>query len=317
MEHDAWFFIGILVFIFLIWAATGGPTRPISFASPGLAQPQELGGGTYLHFPRAPFGIGGTQVSLVGSSGGGSATDSTDTPTSPLAGGSLFGTPSPYRGAISMSAYVSNASSSNASSEYVQISVAQNAGAPVNITGWKLVSEATGRAAAVARGTEVPTLGTVNVTRDIVLAPGEQALIVSGKSPIGVSFRENKCVGYFSNFQQFSPSLPQNCPVPSDELASFYGAFSFRDTACVEYVNTLPRCEAVLFPLKTLSSACKSFVVQYFNYNGCVAIHRDDADFKGNIWRVYLGRSDSLWRTRNEVVELRDMDGKTVDAFSY
>src|SRR5665811_2252287 len=79
--HDAWFFIGIFVFIFLIWIATGGPLHPIAFTGPHLAEPQELGGGTYLQFPRAAFGVGGTNISLPGSSnGGGSVQTSTEAP---------------------------------------------------------------------------------------------------------------------------------------------------------------------------------------------------------------------------------------------
>ena len=57
--------------------------------------------------------------------------------------------------------------------------------------------------------------------------------------------------------------------------------------------------------------------MKYFNYNGCVDAHKNDADFMGNTWRVYLGRSSSMWRTKNELVKLLDKDGKTVDAFSY
>ena len=68
--HDAWFFIGVFVFIFLIWIATGGPLHPIAFTGPKLALPGALGGGTYLSLPRAPYGVGGSNISLPGSSSG-------------------------------------------------------------------------------------------------------------------------------------------------------------------------------------------------------------------------------------------------------
>ena len=58
-------------------------------------------------------------------------------------------------------------------------------------------------------------------------------------------------------------------------------------------------------------------MVQYLNYNGCVAAHKNDADFEGNTWRIYLGRYFSMWRTQHEVVKLLDINSKTVDAFSY
>ena len=58
-------------------------------------------------------------------------------------------------------------------------------------------------------------------------------------------------------------------------------------------------------------------MVQYLNYNGWVAAHQNDTDFKGDTWRAYLGRTTPLWRTKNEIVRLFDINRKTVDAFSY
>ena len=315
--HDAWFFIGVFVFIFLIWIATGGPLHPIAFTGPRLAQPGVLGGGTYLQLPRAPFAIGDSGVSLSGSSGGGSYSDNSGTPIPSFVGGSVFGTPSLYRGIVRMNHYVSGAGSSNPGEEYIEISVAQNAGVPVNLSEWTLKSDATGNSVIIPKGTEVPTSGVVNEDEDIILSPGTRALVISGQSPIGASFRENKCIGYFSTFQRFSPSLPQNCPVPSDELASFYGPDYIRDNACIEYVNKISRCQVTLTPPVNASGACKNFLVQYLHYNGCVTAHRNDADFKGDVWRIYLGRTNSMWRTKNELVKLLDVNGKTVDAFTY
>lgn len=313
--HDAWFFIGVFVFIFIIWIAVGGPTHPISFSGPTLAQPSPLGNGTYLQLPKAPFGVGGATVSLPGSSSGNFSGSSASVPS--FVGGSVFGTPSIYRGIVSMNHYVSGAGSSDPGSEYVEITAAQNAGVPVDLSGWTLSSDATGNAAVIPKGTEIPTSGIVNAAQDIVLAPGIRAILISGQSPIGASFRENKCIGYFSDFQHFSPSLPQNCPVPSDELASFYGTGYIRDAACIEYVKTLPRCQVALTPPVGASSACQSFLVKYLNYNGCVTAHQNDADFKGDTWRIYLGRTSSMWRTQNELVKLLDASGNTVDAFGY
>ncbi|MBU6214345.1 hypothetical protein KGM48_00665 [Patescibacteria group bacterium] len=318
MEHDAWFFLGIFVFIFLIWIAIGGPTRPISFTGPTLAQPQELGGGSYLQLPRSAFVVGGTNISLPGSSNGGGAIGTAGSKGSiPMLKGVSFGNSSIYSSGVSMSHYVSGAGSLDPRNEYLTISVAQDAGVPVDISGWTLMSEATGNAVVIPKGTEVPTSGIVNPVQDIVLSPGERVIIISGQSPIGASFRENKCIGYFSTFQNFSPSLPQNCPSPSDELSAFYGNGYIRDAACINYVNTLSRCQVALSPPVNVSGACQSFIVKYLNYNGCVDAHQSDADFEGTVWRVYLGRNNSMWRTKNEVVKLLDSKGNTVDAFTY
>ncbi|MDO8231850.1 MAG: hypothetical protein Q7T37_01435 [bacterium] len=302
--HDAWFFIGIFVFIFLIWIATGGPLHPLAFTGPRLAAPGPLGGGTYLSLPQAPFSIGdsGAPNSFFPSFGGGSTFDSSS---------------SLYRSILSIGHYVSSPGSEKPENEYVEVSVNQNAEVPVKLTGWTLTSGATGNSTIIPKGTELPTSGVINEAQDIILTPGQRAVILSGRSPIGASFRENKCIGYFSSFQDFYPSLPQNCPTPSEELAMFYGGGYIRDAACIDYVDTLGRCQAALTPPVTASGACQSFIVKYLNYNGCVEAHRDDPDFAGDTWRVYLGRTSSMWRTRHEIVKLIDAQGKTVDTFSY
>ena len=316
--HDAWFFIGVFVFIFLIWVATGGPLHPIAFTGPRLSQPGALGGGTYLQLPRAPYGVGGNNISLPGSSSGESSGSSSDIPQPSSIGGSTFGPLSPYRNIVRMSHYVSGAGSLDPTNEYIEISVAQNAGVPIDVSGWRLVSDVSGSMTAIPKGTEVPISGTVNASENIVLAPGTRAMIVSGRSPIGASFRENKCIGYFSTFQRFYPQLPQNCPTPSNELSSFYGDGYVRDPVCVEYVNNnISRCQVMLSPPTRVSGACQNFMVKYFHYNGCVDAHKNDVDFEGDTWRIYLNRTTSLWRAKREIVKLLDINGKTVDAFSY
>lgn len=308
MEHDAWFFIGIFVFIFLVWIATGGPTNPISFTGPTLSQPGALGGGTYLELPKAPFSIGGGNYNLPGSSGSGGS--------SPFPSDIAFGNPSPYRDVVRVNHYVTGAASSEPTNEYLEISVSHNANGPVSISGWKLQSDVSGTSAIIPKGTEVPVSGTIGAAEDVVLAPGSRAYLITGRSPIGASFRENKCIGYFATYQTFYPRLPMSCPVPSDELEVKYPNSS-RDPGCIDYVETIPRCQVTLTPPAGASGSCKSFVIDNLNYNGCISSHRSDKDFLGDTWRVYLGRSSSMWRTKREIVRLLDSSGKTVDAFSY
>lgn len=314
--HDAWFFIGVFIFIFLIWIATGGPLHPIAFTGPRLAEPGALGGGTYLQLPRSLFKIGDSSASLPAPSGSGGSAGSSREPVPTFTGG-VFGTPSPYRGIVRMNHYVSGAGSADPKNEYLEISIAQDAGVPINLSEWTLTSESGGRTALIPKGTEIPTSGIVNAAQGIVLSPGMRAIVASGPSPIGASFRENKCMGYFSSFQKFYPSLPQACPAPSDELASFYGSGYVRDPACVEYVNKLSRCQVALSPPPYLSGSCQAFMVKYLNYNGCMEAHKNDSNFLGDTWRIFLGRTTPMWGAQREIVKLLDINGKTVDAFSY
>lgn len=316
--HDSWFFIGVFVFIFLIWIATGGPLHPLAFSGPTLALPGALGGGTYLSLPRYTNGIDtGKNVSLPGSSGGDVEGSSGVPQGTTFVGSAFFGKSSPYRGIVLMNHYVSGAGSSDPRQEYIELRVSSNASVPVNLSGWTLRSEASGNSIIIPKGTEIPMGGVVNAVQDIVLTPGTRAMILSGQSPIGASFRENTCIGYFSTFQKFSPQLPQNCPSPSDELTARYEGDYVRDAVCIDYVNKLSRCQVALSPPVSISGSCQSFLIKYLNYNGCVDAHQNDTAFKGDTWRIYLGRSNSMWRIRHETVKLLDASGKTVDAFSY
>lgn len=299
--HDAWFFIGVFVFIFLVWVATGGPTHPLSFTGPKLALPGPLGGGTYLSLPQAPSGVKNSGPLL------------------PAFGTEIINnTQSSYKSVSYLGHFVSSAGSVDPAREYMQISIDANAGVPVNLTGWTVTSDATGNTATIPKGTSLPTSGSINDAENIVLTPGQRAILISGRSPIGASFRENKCIGYFENYQEFYPELPLYCPTPSSDLATFYGGAGYiRDVSCIDYVDSIPRCKTALTPPPSLSGSCQSFVVKYLNYNGCVEAHKNDPDFEGNTWRIYLGRTTPLWRTRYEVVKLIDNKGQLVDQFSY
>ncbi len=329
MQHEAWFFIGLFVFIFVVWIAIGGPTRGASVDLPtlpavGLSSTTTAAstGGSYFALPRAPFTIGDSQVVLAGSSDGSriSAGGSEAVPLFSFVPGVTYAPASAYRAVVSLSGYVSSASSTDARSEYVELSVRSDAPSSVDITGWKLVSGASGHSARIPSGTAVPTSGIVNSTADIVLGPGERAIISSGESPVGASFRENKCIGYFGSFQSFTPALPQQCPTAASELTTFYGRPYIHDPSCIDYADTLSSCRV---PTRAgsakLTETCQDFLETYLNYNGCLLHHRNDADFDGHTWRIYLGRDsdEPLWRTRHEVVELLDRDGRTVDTFSY
>lgn len=316
MQHDAWFFVGVFAFIFLIWIATGGPARPLSWTGPTLAQPEELGGGTYLGLPRAPFTIGNADVTLPGSSN--TRSYKPFSIFGSTVGGIPFGTPSPYRESIRLNGYVSSASSTSARKEYLRFDVATSAPAPITITGWQLASEVTGNAVRIPDGSLAPTLGIVNSRQPIALFPGQRAIVHTGRSPIGVSFRENVCTGYLDEFQAFTPSLPKSCPSALDEFERVYGPYHVRDTTCLDYLKTINRCETVTYvSRRDASASCRAFALKYLNYNGCVVAHRDDASFAGKTWHIYLGEEESLWRARGEIIKLFDVDMKTVGAFAY
>ena len=50
------------------------------------------------------------------------------------------------------------------------------------------------------------------------------------------------------------------------------------------------------------------------NYNTCLDLHKDDADFFSDEWRLYLGKSHDLWADEGELIKLIDENGKTLDS---
>lgn len=306
--NDLLFVLGVFIFIFFLWLGNGGPMHPLAFTGPILYSNQIL--------------LPHSSSKIYRSHSLSSVVENTPKKTTSLkqerqkAAAALLGTPSPYRGIVTMSHYVSGADSSNPSHEYITIHLATNS-APVDITGWKLESGATGAAAIIPKGTEVPRSGIINAAEPIVLTSGSRAIISSGRSPIGASFRENICIGYFAQYQSFYPSLALTCPIPFDEMKKNYNGSYIRDLSCINYVRKINRCSLVTTPPVGLSTACTNFAVNDLNYNGCVTLHQHDKDFEGNTWRVFLGRNKSMWRPRYEVVKLLDAQGKIVDTFSY
>jgi hypothetical protein len=323
--NETWFFVGLLVFILVVWIALGGPTRGVSFSFPTISyapgEAATTSGGGALALPRAPFGVGGASIHLpdiyagIGGSGAPGSGSSKPLITVP---GVVLPALSTYSGRVRLGSVV-NASSSDATSEYLRLSVVDDRGPSIDITGWQLISGATYKNAFIPRGTLLPASGVVNATSDIVLDPGDSAIIVSGTSPVGGSFRESTCTGYFGSTQAFTPPLAASCPSAADDLAAYYGTPYIHDPSCIDYARTLPRCRIPVSGTGNLTLTCQDFLDTYMNYTGCVAAHQNNADFASKTWRIYLGRStkNPLWRSTHEVVELLDRNGLLVDALSY
>lgn len=300
---DGILFAGIILFFFLLWFVSGGPTRPISFSGPYITPITDVGDVQsgydsdegWLNIPDAPsfFGDG-----------------------SSLAGDATIANPSPLHGQVRI-VNVAAGHDGDEESEYVAIELASEATAPVTISGWRLRSDATYKSAVIPNGAVLPKRG-VNRTAPITLEPGDRALIATGDSPIGVSFRENRCTGYFGTRQEFRPSLYSDCPAPLDEFERFYEGNQLADDSCYEYVRSIPQCtNPSVRDRPRLTARCEAFIDEYLEYDGCVAAHALEPGFRGDEWRVYLDRNSALWKNSREAIRLLDANGKTVDLYTY
>ena len=226
-----------------------------------------------------------------------------------------FGNPSPYRGYVALAQGVTG--ENDPASEYLSIVANPQADTPTTITGWSLHSTVTGVRAYIPEGTPFFVLGSVNKTRSIELAPGNVAVLMSGSSPIGVSFQENMCTGYLNELQQFSPPLPLECPDSSSALSLNAENIRTYGEECLYFVSTVGQCHFPTTMPETLSPACRSVVANNLSYNGCVQANQRSAYFTRPTWRVYLGSPVGLWQNVHDVVRLLDERGQVVDVLTY
>lgn len=277
MAQDFLFFLGVLLMIFAVWVGAGGPNSPGAFSGPFLSGP-----GT------------ATSTSWRGAVAGGDA--------------------SPYRGQVTFSRDTLGAREEDERREYVVISASITNGESVSLAGWSLVSKASGESAILPSASLLPRAGRVNSEAPVSLAPGEQAIIVTGRSPIGTSFRENICTGYFEEHQDFAPGLALSCPTPSQEFSRFYDD-NDEDGECIAAVRRIGQCTTET--RSNVSGTCEDFIEERLSYDGCVASHQDDEDFAIGTWRLFLNERDELWKRERETILLLDANNEVVDALSY
>ncbi len=196
--------------------------------------------------------------------------------------------------------------------EYIELKVLQPNLSGVDVTNWTL-SNTTGGTAKLGQGSSLPILGKVNPLEPLNIKAGDRVIVSTGRSPIGVSFRLNACSAYLEQFQDFIPPITGRCPQVTSA-----DTFSSLDNDCRYFIQSIPQCEANTRTLPSnITSSCKKFIDTAVNYNGCVALHKDDPDFYQNEWRVFLGQEKEFWAPAKETITLLDEKGKLVDTVKY
>lgn len=227
---------------------------------------------------------------------------------------------SPYYGKIRMSG-ISGLYGDDPNQEYISIYSYLNKNETVKITGWYLKSEITGYYTIIGKASLLPFPFT-RTESDIVLKERDLVYLTKGFSPIGISFRTNKCTGYFEEDRTFYPSLSLECPRPEDEKMPVFSSVLDRNDECLDLIERIPRCttkgSAFTRDLPdTVPESCKTYITTQINYNSCVAKHLSDIDFPGNEYRVFLNKFGPLWRQKKDKINLHDQNGLVVDTISY
>lgn len=299
----------VMVGLWFLWFFTGGPERGISR------------GGVYIE-PANPVGdtwraYGGEGFSFFNFGSSSNSPDSSDSTTEEefekaqeLAGISI------YKDKVFLKS--GNAKTNDVDKEYLKITSSRLNSDRVGLTGWTIESVSTGKKITLDEISYLPYTSKVNPQQAIFIYPGDTVFVITGRSPIGTSFRENLCTGYFEQFQDFYPSLKRSCPRPEDEPDFVrYGTVSMSDK-CIDYVEDINRCKIVTETLPiNLENECMDYINTKINYNTCVDKHKEDDGFYFSQWRVFLNRDLELWKQKRENLRLLDAGGKLVDTLSY
>lgn len=227
---------------------------------------------------------------------------------------------SPVRGKIWIS---SVHRSTDSQKEYLILSTSKDLPTGTDITGMTIKSVVTGAIVQIGKGVGLPLLNVVNSPTNVYIASGQKIYINTGSSPLGYSFKTNLCAGYFEQFQNFTPALTQSCPLLKTE--SRPAPPNQLQDACLDYIDRVPKCTIITALPKSTAEAlnqeqqyrCLTFIQNKTGYQNCFSIHRNDASFSGTEWRLFLSRTQPLWKSKREVIWLLDQQGNFVSQYSY
>lgn len=236
---------------------------------------------------------------------------------------------SPYTGMVTLR--IGNAKRTNPEEEYLTLLARSNNTEALNISDWFVESYVTEERAAIPEGARILKSQHGKETAPIYLEPGERAYLITSESPFNISFRENNCTGYLSKLEDVYPRLTPRCPDPEAEMLRF-ARIDLDNDSCYEFVEDINRCEIIDeddVDEADISGACKKFVNENLNYEGCVENHRSDLQFDElGYWRIYFDRerdpddededqSRDLWRKEREIIRLIDERDRVVDVIEY
>jgi hypothetical protein len=309
-----------LVVFGVVWVMSGGLSRGIEYAktiSNPIAFIMGDPNGEPFKLPGQPDLMTGPDMGLSAGSTYENAIYDTnysgisDASTSPADDPQTFGNPSPSHDAARL--VMGNAVGQDARTQYIMVEAAPSNAAALMLSGWTIQSALSGVRAPLPQAAPVFVQGTVNAVGAVSLAPGEAAVVSTGFSPVGVSFKENRCSGYLAQFQAFTPALQSQCDAASDALAS---SGYPDDGSCYAFAQSLQPCTFPQSVPSGVSSSCHQALASTLTYNSCLARHRGDAGFSSGNWRLFLDASRPLWRT-HDTLRLLDSQGRVVDTLTY
>ncbi|MFA5355159.1 MAG: hypothetical protein WC302_00250 [Candidatus Paceibacterota bacterium] len=226
---------------------------------------------------------------------------------------------SPYYNKIKISNL--KAPDNQANPSLITLSTNIPSGETINISGWTLEGEK--GTVAIPKGAErYDPNDSSSWNQNILLRRGDMAYISSMSSPFAfsqLSFRPNKCMGYYADSNNFEISVSKSCPRPTaDSLPSYISAkcknFILDEIGTCEFPDTDKMNEYDLYD----EDACIAYLTANFNYSGCLAKYGSDSNFTQNLWHIYTDRYEREIMDRfGDTVYLKDSSGLVAAKYCF
>jgi len=205
----------------------------------------------------------------------------------------------------------------------------------INITNWKIVSSQ--GIFLIPRGVDYIDPNYKYKEEDIILPPYGKAKIIATTSPLGFSFRINKCFGYFlnlrSDLKKFVDYIPYFCKSFSkNELFNLRKqGYSIK---CLDFIKRLS-CPPKPLDLEKMISdpKCMKLLENLYTYHGCYYANINSEDFITKNWIIFIPTPTTtiydtvtsrfketyknLYETRYEEIKIYDDKNLLVNSYIY
>ncbi len=218
---------------------------------------------------------------------------------------------SPFASKIYFFDYIDGVKSLDYSQETLIILVRDTINEKIDLKNWKIFDYKKN----IAYDLEAITTGE-ETSIPFIVSGGHSIFVNSGRSPVGHSFRVNKCSGFLTQFHRFYPQIKVDCP-ESRDITVDYGQVPFGDDVCFREITKLKKCETPVEIPSNISYQCRNLLENQISEKGCTDLYKDDDDFYTKEWRSFLGIENEIWPEKNGVIILFDGENKLVSTMIY
>lgn len=213
---------------------------------------------------------------------------------------------SPYFGKIQASASLRNP---NVDGQQVML---QGVSAdPVSITGWTFGSKKYNTQYGVPSvAQDIPNHPYFASMQSAIKLTNKTKLVVHmGRSPLGVDFRMNRCIGYLNTY--YPNTVPNYCPGMNQDEVKNLTAY------CKTAISRTGQCREPNLSDAKMDSECHDYLYSHFTYSQCVVNNNSFYDFYMDEWWTYLNLSSQVWASEADSLLIKDQDGLLIAEVQY